>query len=319
MAGLFYPPPQPFMGGFQPLAPRELPASITDLPPAAVNDPPFGTFPLRAAMAYAVLLRSWRPPDPPPWIGRYVPPPAPLGDNPPFMREPRALLRALEQWQPGAPWLYQVPRGMPVSVDNPPRYSPAPYLALMSVAWQVAPPWPGRYAKQISSVDNPPPRRGALPAPVLQTWQIGYQTPQIGRYAPQVAPAAAQPSYGIAQYLAAVAGAWVPAFPARSPWTLRGIVQPGAGAQVDNPPVKRPLSLSSILAFWQIVPPRPWSGWHLPQSLGYTLDFGRVYTVAAANRSFAPAVRLGVYTVPAQGRAFSVPAASRTFTVPGPG
>jgi hypothetical protein len=53
MAGIFYnnPPPQPFLGGRQPLEGRKLPPSLVAV---AVNDPPFGPGP-RSATLYVII------------------------------------------------------------------------------------------------------------------------------------------------------------------------------------------------------------------------------------------------------------------------
>src|SRR3972149_6179591 len=54
---IFRPPPQPFVGGWQPLAPRRLPVSITAVP---ADDPPF-SHGGRSSPSSTLVLALWQP------------------------------------------------------------------------------------------------------------------------------------------------------------------------------------------------------------------------------------------------------------------
>ena len=94
---IYYPPPPPFIGGTQPLAPRKLPPSETAVPE---NAPPF-TGSARPIAAMAKVWISWIPPPPEPQTPWKLAPSilAVPEDNPPFGL--RSWLGAvLQTWQP---------------------------------------------------------------------------------------------------------------------------------------------------------------------------------------------------------------------------
>ena len=110
--GTFRQPPSPFIGGRQPLAPSELPPSITAVPE---DNPPFGL-----TTALWAVLRRWQPDAIPP--PRSVPYPQGL-DDPPFGYTvyPAAILRS---WQPSVsapPHLVLLPQAAAAVTAAPQR------------------------------------------------------------------------------------------------------------------------------------------------------------------------------------------------------
>lgn len=100
---IFRPPPQPFVGGWQPLAPHVLPASITAVP---ADDPPFAHLG-RASPAFWKVLDLWQPDPGTPWRGfvttRNVPQyESIITEDPPFGSR-WAWQHILVAWQPGPP------------------------------------------------------------------------------------------------------------------------------------------------------------------------------------------------------------------------
>ena len=100
---IFRPPPQPFVGGWQPLAPRKLPASITAVPSDA---PPF-SHQGRTSLAFWNVVGLWQPDPAVPWRGFVTGLKLSAGaampvDDPPFGM--RWQLRAVAiSWEPGPP------------------------------------------------------------------------------------------------------------------------------------------------------------------------------------------------------------------------
>ena len=129
MAALYYPPPPPFVGGTQPLAPRELPPALSAVPE---DDPPF------SQRGFGTILLAWRPEPGLPrrgaWIAQGV-----AVDDPPFgLHAPFDPILAAWQPGPGLPWrpIYVVPFAAP---DNPPFGIPSPSLWTVLTLWQPGP------------------------------------------------------------------------------------------------------------------------------------------------------------------------------------
>lgn len=174
---IYRPPPSPFVGGHQPLAPADLPPAVTAV---AVDDPPFvGS--ARRLQPLTTLRYAWVPPPPPPQVAWKLSPSleAVAEDQPPFGQ--RAWLsRVLSTWQ--LPFLRLSPAGklVPqeiVAVDNPPS-DPRRWWSVVLQAWQPPPPAP-QVAWKLSSglldvpVDVPPFGLRSWMVGVLQVWQPG--------------------------------------------------------------------------------------------------------------------------------------------------
>lgn len=100
---VFRPPPQPFIGGWQPLAPGRLPVSITAVP---ADDPPF-SHGGRSSPSSIHILTMWQPDPATPWRGfvanRVVPQFEFFAtEDPPFSsRWPWRYI--IDAWIPGPP------------------------------------------------------------------------------------------------------------------------------------------------------------------------------------------------------------------------
>ena len=103
---IFRPPPQPFVGGWQPLAPRRLPVSITAVP---ADDPPF-SHGGRSSPSSMCVLAMWQPDPATPWRGFVGGRRLPAGlftptDDPPFGIQWGLRNVAITSWDPGPPRL----------------------------------------------------------------------------------------------------------------------------------------------------------------------------------------------------------------------
>jgi hypothetical protein len=275
---LFQPqPPQPFIGGFQPLAPRDLAPSITAVP---VNTPPF------ASRRHPLVQLSWFPPYIAPTQGtRFYPQPGPI-INPPYSRLPHYQI--LASWVPGE--IEWMAKGLLVSeellADNPPFDMRAETnLRLLLDAWRITPPqpWMPRYYPQAAIVvaDNPPP----FVEPYWLTYpRITPPLPWMPRYYPQEAAVIVveNPPFNQA-WLWTVLAAYGPTFyqiiqrqlspgiPGQSvdlppirpqvyPWypspvsivISQRLLSPGIpGMSVDNPPALTNAQLNTIISLWE--------------------------------------------------------------------
>jgi len=238
------PPPQPFIGGAQPLAPREL------TPPSSA--PPTAQPPRRALPE--TVLASWRvEPWPQQQRARLIQ--EALAANPPF--DQSWVFPVINSWQTVAPTFQQreLSPGIPgQSVDNPPNRAAELRAALIS--WQPPPTVRIVYAKFTQGIDNPPfglPPRWRFD---LSTQDSALSAQRYARYIQQAALAGADnPPFGIARSMGAL-GQWQPRTLTKIEQAL-GIPE-FAGAIVDNPPFgMAPDWLWSTLGQWQIVLPTP--------------------------------------------------------------
>ncbi len=141
------PPPQPFIGGGQPLAPREF------TPPSGVAaaQPPHRTLP-------ETILAAWRvEPWPQQRTARLIQAAITAAANPSF--DQAWLYAILNQWQVPAPVSQQrkLSPGIPgQSVDNPPNRAVDLRAALISYLADSYQPTAIRYARFTPGIDNPP-------------------------------------------------------------------------------------------------------------------------------------------------------------------
>jgi hypothetical protein len=203
---IYFHPPQPFVGGHQPLGPGKAPLDATAVPE---NDPPFGGknllwavlvawqtvaptaqfrpgVPQEAVAAEAPVLssRPWLPTvlgswegEPPIVTTQRVVPQGQPEDNPPF---------GVRQWLPGVLAAWQAPPSPPSArsvappaeavTDNPP-FGLRPWVATVIEAWKpTVPLTPPRLLPQefvAAPVDDPPfGQRLWLPA-VVESWRLG--------------------------------------------------------------------------------------------------------------------------------------------------
>jgi hypothetical protein len=212
---IFRPPPQPFVGGRQPLEGRQLPADLLHVEPPPVNDPPFNRRPLGPLHA---ILKSWEPrklteiylseiaesftapAEDPPFSGRdyrsgilraWQPgPPAPQRKRPlqfveeivaaaadyPYTRDYSAILRS---WQTRANPQQRTPRYIEEIIAPP--VADYPYTRDQSAilrAWQARTAPLQRRPGYIESVDNPPGYSTAILQRIPRSWLPGPPAPQ---------------------------------------------------------------------------------------------------------------------------------------------
>jgi len=229
------PPPQPFIGGAQPLAPRELTP-----PPYIPSNPPFGL----DSWLNSTLAQWQVTPWPQQRTAKLIQAAAAAAANPPF--DQTWLFSILNQWQITAPITQarQLSPGIPgQSADKPPNRAIDLRAALIS--WQPPPPTQTFYARFTQGIDNPPfglPPRWRFDAPPTPA-QVQY-----ARYVQQVAVIGADnPPFGLRGYLNTLSQ-WQarPLTPFISGWQIQEYVP-------DNPPFGLESWLASVLAQWQIV------------------------------------------------------------------
>lgn len=142
--GIYRIPPSPFVGGWQPLAPRKLPPS--DLA-VQVDDPPF-TGSARPSVQLATILQAWIPPPPQPQVAwKLNPALEAVPDDQPPPTSWRWLSTVLFAWQPGPPqpqvaWRVS-PAILAVPADSPP-FGQHLWLSGTLQMWQPLPPPPQR-------------------------------------------------------------------------------------------------------------------------------------------------------------------------------
>lgn len=245
---VFYPPPQPFIGGRQPLAPRVLPPSITAVP---VNNPPFSIW--QRTVQYLEISRAWDAPPPNPFLGGRQPlAPAQLApsitavpvNNPPFGKLfPQVLLARL--WIPIPPQPPTAP--LLVFTSAPVQFIPGPQNLQPIFQWWVRAVLPTLPApKQISSVDNPP--IVSIGIPPYQWWARPPQ-PQLPLPSQIVSVDNPPPLVGLVIALRSPS-------PTQLPYQPNYLVQPFIPAEVvDQPPAYTPSYLQ--LLWWQLQPALP--------------------------------------------------------------
>ena len=216
---LFYPPPQPFIGAWQPLEPRKL------TPPSVpVNNPPgYRQDGLLVQINASWILPFQYPPSLQLLVQGFVAPSV----NPPYTTT--ALLAQINlAWQPGPP---QPPVGQrltppSVPVNNPPGYSVQPLAQQIVAAWQpyLLQPQVLETITPPQSVDNPPGYRldSALTEFNL-AWQLPFQMPPPLVLMPQgiVAVVNNPPGYTLNWLLGQLNLAWQPGPPLPTLLTLQ--------------------------------------------------------------------------------------------------
>ncbi len=283
------PPPNPFIGGRQPLAPDVLPPStiLVDTPPKLYDG-----WQLNA-------VRLWDPPPPSPFEGgkqplapRTLTPSLLLVPNPPFTDEARTatFFEKLRSWDAPDPWPFiggrqpLAPRTGPPStllVDTPPKFYPANFNSIIR-SWDPPPPWPvtalDKLIQELVVVlaANPPYGQAWLWAILSQWTQVPviYQARNLSPGIP--GQSVDQPPPQSLAFITQVK-AWEPAIiiPQRQIYLL----QPAIVVSADNPPFGMPPDwLYSILtAAWQ--PGQP-----LPKVLQKILQEGAAPVIASGQR-----------------------------------
>jgi len=284
---IYRPPPSPFIGGWQPLAPRQLPPSELDV---AVHDPPL-TGSARSPVQLAIILQAWRPPPPQPWYPRYVPtelveppinarlwlsgilrtwdpaPPLPtlprklpldatavVERDPPFGQ--RAWLSAvLQAWQPGPPSALRVRMLVPVAEEEV-LLNARPWLPIILRSWQIDPPrpwlgWKVHPSLEAVAEDDPPFSQRRDPS-IWLAWQPLAVRPPDRRFTIHVV--ADDPPF------AALTRVWLSTI--LTTWQIPAPLRPRPIAaihavQVNDPPFGQRLWLSAVLTRWQPGPPQP--------------------------------------------------------------
>jgi hypothetical protein len=252
---IFYPPPNPFIGGHQPLD------TIKLVPPSVpVNNPPFGYQENLNSEIFETLKAAWQPPP----FYYYWPLPKQIISGAAAVSQPWTnpwLAGIIASWQPAPPQPQQTPQRQIVSVpvNNPPSYDPQWFLEQINLAWQPASQYPPAPAQlpQGAPVNNPP---GVNPAWLYENlnsqWQSGPPLP----WTPpprQITSIDQPPSYRQDALFGQINAAW------QQTWAPPPLVlQPqGTIAVVNNPP---PYSILWI----QVLANLEWQpGPSLPQTL----------------------------------------------------
>ncbi len=248
---IFFPPPQPNIGGRQPLEPRRLAPSITAVP---VDNPPFASN-FRSLPEFYTALISWISTPDPQQRRRLPPDLAAVAVNDPPFRAANIFYALRSAWEPAQtlPWTARfAPQGASTAPDNPPFASA--YRNLFYAAW-LAPPDPLQQRKLAPdlvavAVDNPPFARAANTFyAVRASWE---PTPPLvipGRFFPQgTIVAADNPPLRISPAtLHALRFSWEPAAPL--PWQPRFLPQ-GSTTSADAAPFSR-TALWTIVRSWQ--------------------------------------------------------------------
>lgn len=275
--GIFRHPPPPFIGGRQPLAPAELPPSLSAV---AEDAPPFAHR-LRTVATLAAIVGMWQPsllglpqstrPSVVPSLVAVA-----AADDPPFSaRTTRPTI--LRSWEPAPPqpqtaWKLS-PSLLAVPVDDPP-FSARTSLPGILRSWEPGSPQPQvAWKLSASLLDSPvddPPILGSSRVSLLATtnahWQPGPPRPWFGwAVHPSIAAVAEHdPPFG--QRTTRALQAWHG--PIVVPERVRQIAATLVDAVVNDPPfgARRP-TLTVILDAWRPPPPHPWFGWQVHPSI----------------------------------------------------
>ena len=247
--GWIPPDPSPFVGGWQPLAPRQVNPSISAV---RVDNPPIITAALGAS-----LRASWEPPPPLPTLNARV--------VQPFLAPPTGMPTVLWPWLSSVLSTWTPPDPTPtllrtlpptitsVAVNNPPVVAVPRWMSTVQQSWQPPDPAPWQIpSRQRQSVDNPP-FGGYVPtqpeyAPVVQAWQPPDPLPtlNIRIVQPFVSPPTGMP-VTLWPWLASVVSAWTPPDPV--PTLPRHLPAQLTAVRVDNPPGIAQW-LSAVLGTW---------------------------------------------------------------------
>ncbi len=235
------PPPSPFEGGRQPLAPRTVTPSLLLVP-----NPPF-TDVLRT-QEYLAIIRIWDPPDPNPFIGsrqplapRTGPPSTLLVDTPPKFY-PALFNSIIRAWDPPPPWpvtaLDKLIQEFVAAVVEKTPFNQGWFWAVWNQWTQVpviyqarnlSPGIPGQ------SVD-PPPLLEPQFITQVKAWEPGIIIPQRQIYLPQAAIVVSvdNPPFGMPPdwLYSVLTAAWQPGQPL--PKVLQKILQEGAAPVIAS-------------------------------------------------------------------------------------
>lgn len=275
-------PPSPFVGGRQPLAPRDLNPSFEDNPPPQVDEPP-SKFPIPILTA---ILIAWQPISVPLQAQRFVP--QVVEEQVPFTRhseiynswiveptiiQPRIFtpqviteeqvaftrhLEILNSWIEAQinPQLPQklVQEFIPPPVDEPIPYSPRTSIIVSN--WeeklsfiQIRP--------FVPTVSETPTEFVPYLRPQLYITLI-YTPYQIYRKIVQEGPVVNDPPFGQRIWLNQVLTSWIP-LPIDFVYPIQ-LIQEFIPAPVDDPPFgRRVLWLNTVLDAWIPPPPPPWN------------------------------------------------------------
>ena len=258
MAGHFYPPPPPFVGGSQPNARHN---DIPQSGPAPQAAPGLG--PMLAA-TFAVILSNWIPGPPLPQGSPrfFVPPPPAAPSQPrPVSQVNAQIIRAA--WDQPPPWwplpgLQKLPVSGPnVSIPNPP-YSTAGLDLVINQWWPARPGLKyvggGDTNAQAAVPSAPPPVSLATQRIIVSSWDdtswtVIYTTAIAGQ-----SIVSAPPIVSPAQFYA-LRSTW------DAPWSSAYMQGEGDIAPVlpivSQPPVANAKPALTIRAAWDVTPPLP--------------------------------------------------------------
>lgn len=178
MSRIFYQPPQPFLGGRQPLEPRKLTPELLAVPE---DNPPFASGLRSFPVMLALVAFLWQPaPVLPQSAPKLVPQQEAAADNPPFGLK-SSIPNIVEQWHPGFVLPQTSPRLISETRDDP-TFGIRPTLPGIVEQWYRVDPTPtqGKHLPiNVTAVaeDNPPfNSRSVLPG-ILEQWQPGPPLP----------------------------------------------------------------------------------------------------------------------------------------------
>ena len=235
-------PPSPFVGGRQPLAPKDLNSSAEAV---EVNDPPSRS---NATLLVAILI-AWQPVSIPPQPQRFTPQVA-AEVRVPYQAHPEILIG----WMYPEYSLPQLPRKLPVyvtAIDNPPFTSRTTLPAL--IAWTPPPPQPWfgyklNPALEAVEVNDPPfTSRTNLPS-IISSWIPPQPQPQLN--IKLVTGFAAEEKIPYKQYQPPYYTDYsIPQLPRKLPVDVIAVPE-------NDPPFSSRNNLNTILTWW-IPSPQP--------------------------------------------------------------
>jgi hypothetical protein len=249
-------PPSPFVGGRQPLAPKDFNPAVGEIPPV-VDDPP----PNRRFGVLAAIFIAWTPIDAPIQPQKFVP--TTVAEHVPQGRHPESINQALASWY--AP--YKVPfRPKQIAaeeapdvptVDDAPVSASRLYIILSN--WeeklsfiQIKPFVP--IVEEAVDTGEPwlRPQLYITIEPYYPTFRRNLQIVE------GAAPVVDNPPFGQRIWLKTILDAWTPPpFDFIKPIQIPHEFIP---APVDDPPFgRRVLWLNTVLDAWIPPPPEPWN------------------------------------------------------------
>lgn len=261
--GHFYTPPNPFVGGAQPLAPHELPPSLEDVP---VNNPPFSHGGRLVCLALIVALAQ--PGDPFPNQARLGSPallPVAASTTVPLTNE--ELLAVYAAWQQDQYPQQRRTAFIPgSSVDAPPIVTNEELIAV-SAFW---PPqdWAAQKGRQLPPaliavpVDNPPVITSVKFWAAWESWKFPDPRVQSTRTLPPslLSVVVNNPPVPTPEVFWATYEGWK--FPDPRSQSTRNLPPSLTAVRVDNPPIPTPEIFWSAFEWWKdvapaVIPARP--------------------------------------------------------------